>query len=388
MNKKVKILFIITQSDFGGAQKFIFNLNKRLDKSKFETTVCAGPDGNWELMERLSEIGIKTLQLNNLKRKISLVSDIKAVFEILKIIRKIKPDIIFLSSSKAGAIGTIASFLSKLLFFEKHYLIYRIDWAFNDPRPKIERLFYIIIEFLLSRFRDIIIQTNFYDLARAKKFHLKPKIGFRVIYNGIDQKELSFFDKKAALDFLLKEKKVPEFDYVVGNIANFYQTKGLFDWLKVASQLSKELKIIFILIGDGPLKKELEKEAENLGIKERVLFTGQVKDAYKYLPAFDLFLFSSLKEGFPWAILEAMSAGIAILATKVGAIPLLIENERSGLLANPGNIEEIVSKAKEILKDREKRELFALKAKERVKNFSLEKMVKEYEDLFLKIKDR
>ncbi|MEK9170843.1 MAG: glycosyltransferase, partial [Patescibacteria group bacterium] len=201
-----KILFVVTQSEFGGAQHFLFNLNSHI-RGEHETLVCAGADGGGEFFKVLRLAGIPCVELKHLRRAIRPIDDLLCFFEIISTIRHFSPDIIFLNSSKAGVLGTIAASACRWLG-KRFTLIYRIDWAFNDPRPAFERKVYIVVERFLSKFRDIIIQNDSFDLHTARVNGIKPKLGFKIIHNGIDVDALQFFDRDAARIFFRDRLRV------------------------------------------------------------------------------------------------------------------------------------------------------------------------------------
>src|SRR3989344_9370094 len=152
---KKRVLFVVTQSEMGGAQRFFYTLIPRLNKDKYEILVAAGPQnkvGNqklkieeYPLLEALKKKGATTFQLKHLTREINLSKDIKAVFELRKLIKSWQPDILFLNSSKAGFLG---SFTSKFLVPDlKLSVLYRIGgWTFNDPWPRWKKGLWILLE--------------------------------------------------------------------------------------------------------------------------------------------------------------------------------------------------------------------------------------------------
>ncbi len=384
-----KILFIVTQSEFGGVQRFLFNLNLNI-QNEYETLVCVGANGNGEFTKALKSRNILYRELNHLRRSIHPIDDLLCFFDIALMIKSFSPDIVFLNSSKAGVLGTIAATFCRW-FGKKFTLIYRINWAFNDPRPAIERKIYIIVERFLSKFRDIIIQNDNFDLQTAKINRIKPKLGFKIIYNGIDSNALNFLNRDAARDFFRDKLHVDlnKFELVIGNTANYYKTKGLPYLLDAIANLSKTINVGCVLVGDGPERKTLEDIIKRNRLEKRVFLAGQLPDAHRYLKAYDIFAFSSVKEGFPWAILEAMSAELPIIATKVGAIPDILENGISGWLIEPANSEQIYERILWFSSHINIMPQFGLRAKQRVQNrFTLDILLAKYRQLFQAIIDK
>src|SRR3989338_4390442 len=289
---KKRILFVITQSEFGGAQRFLHTLVTRLDRTKYEILVAAGPSfgSKYDLLDLLEKEEIKTLRLKYLKREISPLSDIRASFELRKASKKFKPDTLFLLSSKAGFIG---SFVSKCLIRNTEYkILYRIGgWTFNDPWPKWKKLLWIIIERISAKWKDLIIVNNKHDFEQANQ-----------------QSGRVFQDR-----------------IIIGTIANFYPTKGLGYLIETAEYFKNKDNIVFMVIGDGPERASLENLIKQKGLQKKIIFLGQIPDAHKLLSAFDIFVLPSIKEGFPWVVIEAMAAKLPVVATRVGAVPEIIE---------------------------------------------------------------
>ncbi|MEK7507195.1 MAG: glycosyltransferase family 4 protein [Patescibacteria group bacterium] len=384
-NLKKRLLFVVTQSEYGGAQRFLYSLISRLDRSKYEIVLAAGSNQNGDfLLNQLTKLGIPTKPLKNLKRDITPVSDLKTVFELKRIIQDFKPDTIFLNSSKAGFVGSLAARLVRKQIPAK--VIYRIGgWTFNDPWPKWKKLFFIALEKISAGWKDIIIVNNQNDLDQARKLNIKPRIGTILIPNGIDVYKTDFLTKdEARLKFFEKisrySDKIFQAQTIIGTIANHYPAKGLGFLIEAAEHFKNQDSVVFIIIGDGPLRQDLEAIIRKLELEKKVFLVGQIPEAHRYLPAFDIFVLPSLKEGFPWTVLEAMAAKAPVIATTVGALPEIIEDGKNGVLVEPGNAAQIVKRLKELLADELYCQELALRGHQTVLlKYNLEKMVGQIE---------
>jgi len=372
-----KILFVETQSEFGGAQRFIYTLIRGL--KGYEIVVAAGIEGDDErgLLRALEKKGISTRRLKYLRRGINLLFDFcLGIIEIYRLIKKEKPDVLFLCSSKAGALGGLAGRLANA-----PKIIYRIGgWTFNDPWPKWKKKIYIWIEKLTARFKDIIINNAKSDTEQAIKLGIKPKKEILTIYNGVDIKilDLEFLNRNEARGRL----NLGDLDFIIGTIATLYPTKGL-KYLIEAAHLLKDKNIKFILVGEGQEKEEIENLIKNYNLSEKFVLIKPTYKDYIYLKAFDAFVLPSLKEGFPWTILEAMVAEVPVIATRVGAIPEVIDNGKNGILIDSRNPEQTKQAINKLLDDESLRNKLAKEGRKTVvEKFNLEKMVKEIEKLF------
>lgn len=384
VKQKKKILFIVTQSDFGGAQRYIFDLATNLNPNNFEIAIAAGLDGDKTLFKRLKDKNIKTFLLKNLKRNINPISDLSALFEIRNLIKKFKPDIIHLNSAKAGILGSLASYK---LQTKNYKLIYTAHgWVFNEPLPAWQRNLYIFLEKFTAQFKDKIICVSDYDRQIALEYHIAPENKLITINNGINRFNLNFLTRKQSIEFF--ESRIKNYElrdgkhFLIGCVANLYPTKGLKYLIKAAQHIS-ESYILFI-IGDGPERKNLESRIMNYELKDKIFLLGNLPDAYQYLKAFDIFVLPSVKEGFPYVILEAMAAGLPIISTNVGGIPEVIKNDENGLIAPPKNSLALAKRINYLLKNQSLAKKLGKENLKLIKDFSLEKMVKETEKEYLK----
>src|SRR3989344_7056946 len=372
-----RILFIITQSEFGGAQRFIYNLLSHLNRSLFEPIVAVGRDGGGEFTESLRNLGIVVYTIHSLRRDIDLISDLKAVKEIRRLIRATRPQTLFLGSSKAGFVGSLAAML-----IQNVRVIYRIGgWTFNDPWPKWKKRLWIWLEKLSARWKDIIIVNNLRDFHQAKKLRIRPRKNIVLIHNGIDPYKTNFLSRDEArlkLFELIAPRwgKVFQTKNIIGTTANLYLTKGIDVLIDAARSLNIPDDCIFIVIGSGPEKQQLEAKIKKLDLGKKVFLVGQIPQAARYVPAFDIFVLPSVKEGFPWSILDAMVAKLPVVATNVGAVPEIIEDGKNGFLIEPQQPEAIVDRIKKILDHDSLRQELGIQAHQTVLfKFNLDAMI-------------
>lgn len=398
----------------GGAQHFLVQLISGLPPERFECSVVVGKDGGGALRSALPA-NIPYFMAENLWREPNFLHDIASLFELRKIYKAQKPDIIFLNSSKAGFNGSwAASALPGRL--PNTTVIYRIGgWSFNDPQPYWKRIFSIILEKVSDSWKDYIIVNNRKDFEDARRFKISPKKELRLIHNGIDPYTQVLEPDEARIKFLnLVQTQRPSVErlrsegerntehsnanvgsteygsasvanlfqtkFIVGTIANFYPTKGLETLLEAIPKIKSNAS--FIIIGDGALRPELEKKIQAFGISNRVYLAGRIADAAQYLRAFSVFVLPSLKEGFPWSILEAMTAKVSVIASSVGAIPEIIEQGKNGLVFSAGNSDQLAQAVDLMLSDENLRKQCAIEGHQTILHrFSLRKMLDEYEKL-------
>ena len=380
--EKRRIFCVITQGEEGGAQQFVSQLAQNLDPERFELHVVWGSSSDSALARALPATTTHATS-RHLTRGISLWHNISAIYELRHQMREFKPDVVFCISSMAGFVGSRAAHgLRKEIPHLK--VIYRIGgWTFNDPWPAWKKQLYLWLEKLSARWKDIIVLNNTHDLEQAKKIGISPRQQLIRIYNGLDA-YLPFLEHETARGFL--DNRVPQsaqakhYEWLVGTIANLYATKDIETLIDAATRTDETLR--FVVLGDGPLRRELEQAIIHHGLEDRFFLLGRIHQAWKYLPGFDVFVLSSVKEGFPWALLEAMAAHVPAVATRVGAVPEMIEDGISGLLCEPGDAKAITSAITRLVRESDLRKNIAVDAHQTVLNkFTLREMIAQYEKL-------
>lgn len=381
--EKCKIFCVVTQGEMGGAQRFVSQLAHNLDPDRFSLHVVWGATGQDALARSLpSQTTYATVR--HLVRHISLWHDLMAVFELRCQILDYRPDIVLCISSKAGFVGALAArpLRSKIPGLK---VIYRIGgWSFNDPWPAYKRRLYIWLERLSARWKDYIVLNNTHDLEQARTLRIRPRRKAVLIYNGLDP-YMPFLSREEARAFL--DGRTPatvratSCDWLVGTTANLYPTKDIPTLVRAAARVGGNVR--FVVIGDGEQRAQIERLIKQYGLENRFILLGHIKDAHKYLTAFDVFVLPSAKEGFPWALLEAMAARVPAVATRVGAVPEMLEDGTSGILCEPGNAEQIAHGIVQLLGNDKLRQDLAIAAHQQViTKFSLRTMVDAYERLF------
>ncbi|MCK4527620.1 glycosyltransferase [candidate division WOR-3 bacterium] len=206
-----------------------------------------------------------------------------------------------------------------------------------------------------------------------------PEKDIVIILNGIDVREyqVNVNRSKKIQELGLNPDKL-----IVGTVSRLHEPKKGFRFLlKAAQDLQKRYECQFLIVGGGKDEAGLKEMAKEMGLK--VLFTGEREDIPELLQVMDIFVLSSLYEGLPVSLLEAMASGLPVVVTKVGGMPEVVVDGKTGFLIYPGSTEQLVEKIGELLRNSEKRKLFGTSGIERVKKeFSIEKTVNEIEGLW------
>ncbi|HAS85113.1 MAG TPA: hypothetical protein DCS23_03550, partial [Candidatus Yonathbacteria bacterium] len=335
---KKKILFVITKSNFGGAQKYVFDLATGLPKDQFDVAVALG--GSGILIQKLHAENIRVLPIFSLARDVNPWSDITAFFELWKIFREEKPDVVHLNSAKAGGVGALVARLAGVqkIIFTAH------GWAFNEERPMWQKLiikFFSWITVILSH--ETIAVSNAVRNNTSGWPFVVGKIS--VIKNGINEPNFLSSSEARLHLFAKANTHVPENAFIVGTIAELHKSKGLTYAIEAFAKLIPENpNLYYFIIGGGEEKERLEALVGLHNLHGRVFLLGFVDDASRYLRAFDIFLLPSITEGLALVLLEAGLAGLPVVASSVGGIPEVIEEEKTGLLV-PARDSEVITQA-------------------------------------------
>lgn len=338
-NKRPKILYVITKGNWGGAQRYVFDLATSLTHSqstfqagKPDIAVIYGSPG--KLPGELENHGIRTIQIKSLKRDVNPLLDLQSFKALLKIFREEKPDIVHLNASKIGGLGALAARLAGVpkIIFTAH------GWAWNEDRPFISKTLIILAHWLTIILCHKTIAVCEAIKKQAVKLPLVGEHKIVVVPNGIDP--ITFEEKTTArLKIGGGSEKI-----WIGTVAELHKNKGLDILIDAFAATNHEShNAALYIIGEGEERKSLEKQIKSLGLSNRIHLVGFISDAERLLKAFDVFVLPSRTEAFPYVILEAGLAQLPIVASAVGGIPEIIKNLKTGLLVKRGDRNELAS---------------------------------------------
>jgi len=371
----MKILLVITKSDIGGAQVFVLNLARSLKRTGLDVEVAAG-DGNY-LSAELEKDNIKFHYLNSLKRNFSIINSFYFIYDLHRLLKKNKYDVVHLNSTNTlvGAIST--SFLK-----EKPKTVFTFHGlSFIDKNYQANVFFKMLAKFyyklLLNTVNRVVFECNL-NFTEVKKAGMVKNA--EVIYNGLDEKEMNFLSEKDARLYFSEKCGIDLTDnFLIGSTGRLIYQKNydflIHNYLRIKEKIPNAKVVI---IGDGPDRENYEGQIQKLGIQNNFFMIGELKNSHQYLKGFDLFTLCSRYEGVSISLIEALYAGIPILASNVGGNPDVVGNNINELFALD-DFEEYLSKLVSIKSNREEIIKFNASIKER---FTLESFTHHYKDLF------
>ncbi len=377
----MKILFIITKSNWGGAQRHVHDLALYSRNKGHEVVVALG--GSGILNDKLTAAGIVTKTIGKLGRDINLGNDAASLFDIANIIRKEKPDVLHLHSPKAAGLG---SFAGRIFGVKK--IIYTVHgWPFNEDRPMSQKALALFFSWLTAFFSTHVIVLSMKELGQAQTFPLVLK-KLRMIPLGISSPK--FLTQKEARAFIQSKTSEPiEKKTIIGTIAELHPNKGfIYSINAIEKVITRFPSTIFFIMSDGEQRAMLEKLVQEKGLEKHVIFAGYVENAAQYLKGISIFILPSIKEGLPYTIIEAGYAGLPVVSTTVGGIPEIIDDMKSGILIQPKRADEIAHALEFLLEHKTVQKEYGKALQEKVTRcFDLEKMMestmKVYEENYI-----
>lgn len=338
-----RVLFGITKSNWGGAQAYVTMLARASRDAGADVAVMAGgTDGHGsdsgKLFEVLSTEQIRTVPLSSIGRDIHVSSDWQALRELIAVVKKEKPDILHLNSSKMGLLGALAGRIVgvKRIVFTAH------GWPHKEERSPLWKIMAWGGSWATIVLSSRIIAVSDQDLRDSPTLLFRDKL--RLIHNGIsDFPRLSREDARAALEKYSHD--LSKFPQLLFMNAELHMSKGIGTAIRALAELAHHHSgLALVVCGEGDARSYLTELALSLHVSPRVFLLGFVPDARELLAAGDIYLMPSGKEGLPLALLEAGLAALPVVGSKVGGIPDVITDHQTGLFMPRGNT-HILAKA-------------------------------------------
>jgi glycosyltransferase involved in cell wall biosynthesis len=371
-----KVFYIITKSNWGGAQKYVFDLATSLPKETYEATVILG--GKGLLVDRLAEANIRTISLSSLQRDISIWSDIQSLVKLFLILKKERPDIVHVNSSKVGGLGAFAARILCIprVIFTCH------GWPFNEDRDQISLWIIKLFSWLTVMIVHITIAVSSRDEIDGKNL-LWAKNKICLVHNGIRQSPFKTHTEAFSTIKDMAQNKgvnIDKTDFIVGAIGELHKNKG-YEYLIEAFSAMPTGKLV--IIGEGEERIKLEAQIKKLNLEKRVVLLGFIKEAYTYLKAFGAYTLTSIKEGLPYVVIEAGFAALPVVVTNVGGVKDIVEDMKSGILIQTRKPTDVAKGLMLIQEDTVRAKIFSENLHQKTTNeFSLSKMIEKTVDVY------
>ena len=373
----MKILYGITKSNFGGAQRYVFDLATETQKKGYDVVVMLGGTGKasapgGHLEYRLQEAGVRIIFVKSFMRDISVWRDITSLFELIKIFKQEKPDVVHLNSSKAGGVGVVAARITgvRRIIFTSHGL------AYDEDRNLLAKGLMWLATWATFLFAQKVIAISKDTFNRARRLPFCSK-KIHLIYNGIREMNLKTRDEA------MKELRITTSPAVVA-LGELVRNKGYRYLIEAIGFLKQRNRAMMLYImGDGDERQSLEKLITEKALEGQVHLLGYVPNGPSYLKAFDIFTLTSVKEGLPYVLLEAAQAELAVIGSEIPGITDIIENGVNGILVPPRDPETLLSSLILLHENPDLRRRLGANLKASIQeNFSFDKMVEKTLELY------
>jgi glycosyltransferase involved in cell wall biosynthesis len=332
----MKIVRIIARLNVGGPARHVVWLTRELQEPEFDSVLLAGtvPDGEEDMSYFASEHEVEPVFIKEMSRELS-PKDIVSLWKVYRQIVREKPDIIHTHTAKAGFVGRAAGFLYRWLNWKNVKIVHTFHGhIFHSYYGNAKTKLFLAIEKTLGRLATdriiVITRQQFEEIHR--QFGVGREKQFKIVPLGIDLKKFSAASEKRRL--LREEVSAGEDEILVGFVGRLTEIKNVPLLLKTAEIYQKQRdenspKLKFLIIGDGNLRAALEKEAEDLGLRDTVKFLGNRNDTDVFYAGLDIVALTSLNEGTPLSLIEGMANGKPVISTAVGGVVDLLGETRA-----------------------------------------------------------
>jgi glycosyltransferase involved in cell wall biosynthesis len=387
----MRILHIITRLDRGGSAEAVMQIGERLLRKGHEVKIITGltEDPQEDLEGYTQRARVPIIVIPALRREVNPFLDLSALCRLYRLIKRENPEIVHTHTSKAGILGRWAAWLAgvKVIIHSTH------GHVFYGYFGRLKTKMFLWMEKLTAGITHRITTLSNLEIDDYQRLGLAEREKFVAIPYGIDTSSLKFTQSREEVRRGLG--LYPE-DRVVGWVGRLVPVKDCGTFLQAASLIEKVPPthpspsrgegegggIRFLVVGDGPERQKMEEMTKQLGIE--VIFTGMRNDVYDIMSSIDLFVLSSLNEGLGRVLLEAMAAGRTIVATKVGGVPEVVEDDVTGILVSPSDPEGMASAIMEILAHPERMTIMGEQGRKKVERFDIKTATESIEILYQK----
>ena len=375
----IKVFHLITRLIVGGAQENTMFTAQLLDKDTWDVAIIAGPQTGSEgsLIEAVRERGIPLTVEPTLVRQVHPLRDLLALLRLRRVIKRDGYTIVHTHSSKAGILGRWAAKLAgaPVIVHTVH------GWGHHDHQHPLLRAAAIWLEKLTLPITDKLIVVSPLNMAKGLRDGIGSPDNYVVIRSGIDLER--FGHPQVSGDEIRAAWGIPQDTPVVGTVTRFSPQKAPLDFVRAAALVAQHApETWFMMVGDGPLRPAVEALASELGIADRLVLTGLRCDIPEIMAAFDIFTLSSLWEGLPRVLPQAMATGLPMVVTACDGNVEAVQEGINGLLVPPGEPPALAQALLKLLHNPAWASQMGTAGRARVEEFSDRRMVHQIATLY------
>lgn len=373
---RIKVAHVVTRLDFGGAQQNTLHTVRGLDPERFDAFLICGAGGFFDPEVR-ADPRLRAVFLDSLVREVSPLRDFLALLELWKTFQNERPDVVHTHSSKAGILGRLAAALAGVPVIVHTYH----GFGFHGRQAPLVKTLYALLERVCARFTTRLVFVSRANADYAERHGLGRAADALVIRSGVG---LSEFPASVDAAKLKMSAGIGMHKPVVVSIGNLKPQKNAGDFVAAAALAAAKVpEARFVFIGDGPERRALEARAFALGLEGKFLFLGWRRDGAKWLAASDVFALTSLWEGLPRALVEALRTGLPAVCYAVDGVVDVLRDGENGFLVPAGDVPAFAERLVRLLTDPDlRRRLGAAAAGSIGPEFDIDAMVRAQEALY------
>ena len=386
--RPIRVLRVIARLNMGGPALHVTYLAQGLAARGYETTLVAGDvaRGEESMAFVADRAGVEIMRLPGLSRELSPVRDAVAAWRVARIIRRVRPDVVHTHTAKAGAIGRVAAFLARpwrrpvvVHTFHGHVLRGYFGHAGT--------LLFRAIETALALTTDRLVAVSPEVRDELVALHVAPRAKFSVVRLGIELEPRVRFDGDPAE--VRRRQGIAAHKFVVGWFGRMTAVKRTDDLLTMLAALRERgVDALLLLVGDGDDRERLEQRAHDLGLARSCLLVGYQEAVAPWYAICDAVVLTSVSEGTPVTIIEALAAGRPVVATRVGGVPDVVEEGETGFLVRPRDTHALAERLEILARDPERRATMGATGRERtLTRYSVERLVNDMDGLYRELLD-
>ena len=378
----VKVARIVARLNIGGPAVHIINLMAGLDPDRFENLLVVGRPGpnEGDMGYLASQKGIDPLIIPGLGRELSPLWDAQTTFKLARILRRQRPHIVETHTAKAGAVGRLAARLAGVPILIHVFHGHVFHSYFGPAKTEL----FINIERGLARLTDRII-----TISPAQRrdvvdvYRIAPPERVITIPLGLDLGPFEPARQSCRGQFRSSLGISPDIP-LIGFVGRLTAVKNPSQFIKVAGRVVQESpQARFVFVGDGELRPALEEQVGALGLAQTVIFTGWQANMPAVYSDLDLLVLTSLNEGTPVTVIEALATGVPVVASEVGGVPDVVTHHETGLLVPSGDAEATAQAILQFLRAPERAQRLALAGQRVVLGrFDLRRLVNDMDALY------
>ncbi len=377
---KIKILRIIARLNIGGPSIHVVNLTHYLSDDRFSSKLIIGKEAPHEgnMLHLAKEKGVEPIMLEALGRELHPLKDLSTLWKLYRIIRNERPDIVHTHTAKAGTLGRIAAKLAgvPIIIHTFHGHI------FHSYFGKLKTRIFLLIEQVLALFTTKIIAISEKQKEELVALGVAPEKKFTVIPLGF---ELEKFVNVPRTGELRKTWGIAQDEKVIGIIGRLVPVKNHAALIPIMQDVLRTYgpKIKLAIIGKGELEGTLQEQFRAAGLERNVVFAGWHHELEKVYPELDIVVLTSLNEGTPVALIEAMACGVPVISTEIGGVADIVKDGEWGFLVPRGDHAAFADRIVTLLSDRPLCEQFVQKGRAfAFKTFSVTRLVSDIRALY------